>query len=59
MTYAVAPVAGFGWLLLAMGCSLCRTDQRWLCAIYLAAWFTVLFYAEINWASPLLQWMSP
>ena len=58
VTYAIAPVAGFGWLLLAMGCSLCRPEQRLLQAAYVGAWFVVLFYAEINWASPLLQWMS-
>jgi hypothetical protein len=59
VTYAFAPVAGFGWLLLAMGCSLCRPGQPLMCATYVAAWLAVLFYAEINWASPLLQWMSP
>jgi hypothetical protein len=59
VTYAVAPVAGFGWLLLAMGCSLCRPEQHLLRATYVAAWFAVLFYAEISWASPLLEWFSP
>jgi hypothetical protein len=58
VTYAVAPVAGFGWLLLAMGCSLCKPEQRVLRATYVGAWFAVLFYAETNWASPLLQWMA-
>jgi hypothetical protein len=58
VTYAFAPVAGFGWLLLAMGCSLCRPDQPLLRVGYVAAWFVVLFYAEIRWTSPLLQWMS-
>lgn len=58
VTYAFAPVAGFGWLLLAMGCSLCKPDQHLLRVAYVAAWFSVLFYSEIPWTSPLVRWMS-
>jgi hypothetical protein len=58
VTYAVAPVSGFGWLLLAMGCSLCRPDQHILRAVYVAAWFVVLFYGEIPWATALLRLSS-
>ena len=47
VTYAVAPVAGFGWLLLTMGVALCRGDQRRLRAAYVVTWFLVLFYSEI------------
>jgi hypothetical protein len=47
VTYAVAPVAGFGWLLLAMGCSRCHPDQHALRALYVSAWFLVLFYGEV------------
>ena len=36
VTYAVAPVAGFGWLLLAMGVSLCGPGDTWLRRAYVA-----------------------
>jgi hypothetical protein len=58
VTYAIAPVAGFGWLLLTMGVALCRPDQRALRAAYVATWFLVLFYSEIPWASLLVNWLS-
>jgi hypothetical protein len=58
VTYAVAPVSGFGWLLLAMGSSLCRPDQHLLRMMYVAAWFVVLFYGEIPWASTVLRLSS-
>jgi hypothetical protein len=58
VTYAVAPVAGFGWLLLTMGAALCRPDQRALRAVYVGTWFLVLFYSEIPWANLLVSWLS-
>jgi hypothetical protein len=59
ITYAIAPVAGFGWLLLTMGAALCRPDQRALRAMYIAMWFLVLFYSEIPWANLILSRLSP
>jgi|SoiMethySBSTD1v2_1073268.scaffolds.fasta_scaffold00439_24 hypothetical protein len=58
VTYAIAPVAGFGWLLLTMGVALCRPEQRLLRATYVATWFLVLFYSEIPWANLLVSWLS-
>jgi hypothetical protein len=58
VTYAIAPVAGFGWLLLTMGAALCRPDQRALQATYVATWFLVLFYSEIPWATLIVNWLS-
>jgi hypothetical protein len=55
VTYAVAPVAGFGWLLLCIGSALCRSDQRLLRAAYVGAWFLVLLYSEVPWALTLLD----
>jgi hypothetical protein len=55
-TYALAPVAGFGWLLAAMGFAQCRGDQRALRAAYLVIFFLILLYAEIPWAAVLLDW---
>jgi hypothetical protein len=50
-TYALAPVAGFGWLLLVMGLATSTVDQRRLRAAYVAVFCAVLLYAEIPWAS--------
>ena len=51
-TYAVAPVAGFGWLLLAMGVAQGRGPRA--LAGYLAAFALLLFYREIPWVRLLL-----
>jgi hypothetical protein len=58
VTYAIAPVAGFGWLLVTMGVALCRPDQHVLRATYIATWFLVLFYSEIPWANLIVSWLS-
>jgi hypothetical protein len=56
VTYAFAPVAGFGWLLIAMGIATCRADQHGWRLAYLATWFVVLLYSEIPWAAHLADW---
>lgn len=45
VTYAFAPVAGFGWLLLVMGLVRCRPGQSWWRGAYVALFFLVLFYS--------------
>jgi hypothetical protein len=52
-TYALAPVAGFGWLLAAMGLAQCRSDQRSWRAAYLTAFVLILLYSEIPWTGVL------
>lgn len=52
-TYALAPVAGFGWLLAVMGLAQVRSDQRVLYYCYLAVFVLVLLYSEIPWAGVL------
>ena len=49
-TYALAPVTGFGCLLLAMGLVACRPDERGLYAAFVASFVLVLFYTEVPWA---------
>jgi hypothetical protein len=56
-TYALAPVAGFGWLLASMGLAHVRTDQHWLRGAYLAVFILILLYAEFPWAGLLAEWM--
>ena len=51
LTYAAAPVAGFGWLLVAMGLTQCSTEQHTVRVAYLVAFALVLVYAE----TPLIR----
>ena len=53
MTYAFAPVAGFGWVLTVMGLTQCRPGQRALKACYLGMFLIVLFYSEVPWLNLL------
>ena len=54
-TYAFAPVAGFGWLLIVLGLSNCTTGHRWLRSLYVAMFAMVLLYAEVPWAALVLD----
>jgi len=58
ITYAFAPVAGFGWLLLAMGLAQLETRQVWLTRAYVAAFLVVLFYDELPWADLAVSWLG-
>jgi hypothetical protein len=46
-TYAIAPVAGFGWILIAMGVAQSES-LRWR-ALYLAAYALLIFHREVPW----------
>jgi hypothetical protein len=48
-TYALAPVAGFAWLLLVMGLAAVERPARWLPRLYLATAMLVLVWAELPW----------
>ncbi|HEU4428767.1 MAG TPA: hypothetical protein VFT98_08435 [Myxococcota bacterium] len=50
-TYAIAPVEGFGWLLLAMG--LAQADS--LRSTYIAAYAVLLLYRELPWGAWILR----
>ena len=54
-TYLFAPVAGFGWLLLAMGAGQLDGKQVGLKRAYVAAFLVVIFYGEIPWADLALK----
>ena len=54
-TYLFAPVAGFGWLLLAMGAGQLDETQVGFRRAYLAAFLVVIFYGEIPWAELALK----
>jgi hypothetical protein len=56
ITYAFAPVAGFGWLLLVMGLAQVTAGRPWLEAAYITAFLAVVFYDDLPWAQLLLQW---
>jgi hypothetical protein len=57
-TYALAPVAGFGWLIATMGLAQCRPPQRTLRTAYIAAFLLVLLYSEIPWTAVLMDWAA-
>ena len=44
-TYAVAPVVGFGWMLMLLGMAQCDRDDRWLKLAYLGVFMLILVYA--------------
>jgi hypothetical protein len=52
--YAIAPVAGFGWLLCAMGVSQVPAERRLLRAVYVAVFLLLRFYMDIPWGRLLL-----
>ncbi len=52
-TYALAPVAGFGWLIATMGLAQCRPGQRLVRAAYIVVFLLILLYAEIPWTGVL------
>ncbi len=54
VTYAVAPVASFGWLLLSMG--IAQSERNTGVRIwYLAAFAALAFYAEVPWAGLMVD----
>ena len=56
-TYAVAPVEGFGWLLIAMGIAQCDPAWRKTRLLYLAVFLLILFYRD-EWVTQLLELSS-
>jgi hypothetical protein len=56
--YALAPVAGFGWLIATMGLAQCRADQRVLRSAYVVVFFIVLLYSEVPWAGVIADWVN-
>ena len=57
VTYAFAPVAGFGWLLLVMGLAQVEARQVWLARLYQLTFLVVLFYDEVPWAELVLRFI--
>ena len=55
ITYALAPVGGFGWLLVAMGMAQCDDRQKVWRMTYLAIFFLILLYSEIPWSRLLIE----
>ena len=55
ITYAFAPVAGFGWLVLVMGAAGAAEADVWVRRVYAGAFLVVLFYSEVPWAGLLLD----
>ena len=57
-TYALAPVAGFGWLIATMGLAQCGPTQRLLRGTYIVVFVLILLYSEIPWTGVLADWTA-
>ena len=57
-TYALAPVAGFGWLIATLGLAQCERHQRILRGAYIAVFVLILLYSEIPWTAVLVEWFG-
>ncbi len=55
ITYAFAPVAGFGWLLLVMGLAQADDRQVWISRLYVVTFLVVLFYDQLPWSQLALD----
>ena len=51
--YAVAPVVGFGWLLLVMGVAQCEPERTAVRSVYLGLFFVLLVYQALPWTALL------
>jgi len=54
-TFAVAPVAGFGWQLVALGVAQSERKDASVRAIYLGVFALILVFREVPWTGLLLQ----
>ncbi len=57
-TYALAPVAGFGWLIATMGIAQCQPNQRRLRGAYVSVFLLILLFSEIPWTGVLAAWTA-
>ncbi|MFN2420396.1 MAG: hypothetical protein ABR527_03310 [Gemmatimonadota bacterium] len=55
VAYAIAPVAGFGWIIAAMGAAQGPEHRHRLRAAYAVVWFLILIYSEIRWGRLLFK----
>jgi hypothetical protein len=58
-TYAVATVAGFGWLLISMGIAQCAPEKTGIRLGYLGVFALILVYREIPWLAMLADGLAP
>ncbi len=56
-TYAVAPVPGFGWLLISMAIAQCESGPRVYIAHFIT-FFLILFYYQVHWAKLLVDFFQ-
>ena len=58
-TYAAAPVAGFGWILLSMGIAQLDSDRHRMRGAYLATFAWILFATRWPWLGWLADRLAP
>jgi hypothetical protein len=57
-TYALAPVAGFGWLIATLGLAQCGPSQQRLRGAYISVFLLIVLYSEIPWIGVLGGWTA-
>ena len=57
-TYALAPVAGFGWLIATLGLAQCLPSQPRLRGAYISVFLLIVLYSEIPWIGVLADWTA-
>ena len=57
-TYALAPVAGFGWLIATLGLAQCLPSQQRLRGAYISVFLLIVLYSEIPWIGVLAGWTA-
>ncbi len=55
-TFAVASVAGFGWLLMTLGLAQCDAAKRGTRGLYLATFFLIVVYEWVPFTEALAAW---
>jgi hypothetical protein len=57
-TFAVASVAGFGWLLMTLGLAQCSRARPRTRGLYLATFFLIMVYEWVPWDDALAAWIQ-
>ncbi|HSR69623.1 MAG TPA: hypothetical protein VLU25_16955 [Acidobacteriota bacterium] len=53
-TYSIAPVIGFGWVLMIMGLAQCEEEHKWLRLAYIVVFFVLITF-RLPWPSFFLS----
>ena len=57
-TYAIAPVMGFGWLLMILGIAQTRPEQGRTRLLYVLTCFVIAAYKHVRWLDPVVDLLT-